>query len=65
MPVTQSEEKASSLDSEVCYHIVANQIDLSFCSSAIDLFCLVQDPLPQNRRGKCLVGKDHSKVSSE
>lgn len=48
MPVTQSEEKASSLDSEVCYHIVANQIDLSFCSFAIDLFCLVQDSLPQN-----------------
>ncbi len=42
---TLSEEKASSLESEVCYHIAANQIDWSFCCSAIDLFCLLQDSL--------------------
>lgn len=62
---TQSEEKGSSLESEVCYYIAANQIDWSFCCSAIDLFCLLQDSLPQNKRQKCLVGKDHSKVSGD
>lgn len=56
---------ASPLDSEVCYHIAANQIDWSFCCSTIDLCRLLQDFLPENKRRKCLVGRDHFKVSGD